>query len=253
VAQKANTAQQSCDAIHSAVALPVDAILNDAVNVMEGYIGHSPEVVDRLRRILQNARDIKQTIQQSHISAVDKYQGPPNVEVAGTPVQGRSGGGLFDADGRVIGVCNASDPRDNEGIFAALASVHEELVSAGLAAVFNAPAENAIVSATSTRTPSRRQPPPMPENMPRTLPVQPDGPLETSLQGLANSESNDSGMTPAEIATLKELVGRAGSAEVICIIRPHHPDGQSEIVVLDEASPEFVRKLAEIQGRTERR
>ncbi len=64
VAQKANTAQQSCDAIHSAVAMPVDEILNDAVNVMEQYIGHSPEVTDRIRRILQNARDIKQTIQQ---------------------------------------------------------------------------------------------------------------------------------------------------------------------------------------------
>jgi GAF domain-containing protein/CheY-like chemotaxis protein len=64
VAQSANTAQQSCDAIHSAVAMPVDEILNDAVNVMEGYIGHSPEVVDRLQRILHNARDIKQTIQQ---------------------------------------------------------------------------------------------------------------------------------------------------------------------------------------------
>ncbi len=64
VAQKANTAQQSCDAIHSAVALPVDEILNDAVNVMEAYIGHEPELVERLRRILQNARDIKQTIQQ---------------------------------------------------------------------------------------------------------------------------------------------------------------------------------------------
>ncbi len=63
VAQKANTAQQSCDAIHSAVAMPVDEILNDAVNVMEGYIGHAPEVVERLQRILQNARDIKQTIQ----------------------------------------------------------------------------------------------------------------------------------------------------------------------------------------------
>ncbi|NND99095.1 MAG: GAF domain-containing protein [Pirellulaceae bacterium] len=64
VAQKANTAQQSCDAIHSAVAMPVDEILNDAVNVMEEYIGHSSEVSDRIRRILQNARDIKQTIQQ---------------------------------------------------------------------------------------------------------------------------------------------------------------------------------------------
>lgn len=64
VAQKANTAQQSCDAIHSAVAMPVDAILNDAVHVMEGYIGHSSEVMDRLGRILQNSRDIKRTIQQ---------------------------------------------------------------------------------------------------------------------------------------------------------------------------------------------
>lgn len=64
VAQKANAAQQSCDAIHSAVALSVDEILNDAVNVMESYLGHSPEMTERLRRILQNSRDIKQTIQQ---------------------------------------------------------------------------------------------------------------------------------------------------------------------------------------------
>ncbi len=61
-AQSANTAQQSVEAIHSAVALPVDQILNEAVNVMEKYIGHEPEVVERLQRILKNARDIKQVI-----------------------------------------------------------------------------------------------------------------------------------------------------------------------------------------------
>jgi two-component system, sensor histidine kinase SagS len=64
VAQKANAAQESVEAIHSAVALPVDEILNDAVNVMERYIGHEPEVVKRLQRILRNARDIKQVIQK---------------------------------------------------------------------------------------------------------------------------------------------------------------------------------------------
>ena len=64
VAQKANAAQQSVEAIHSAVALPVDEILNDAVNVMERYIGHEPEVAKRLQRILRNARDIKQMIQE---------------------------------------------------------------------------------------------------------------------------------------------------------------------------------------------
>jgi len=64
VAQTANIAQASVEAIHSAVALPVDQILNDAVNVMERYIGHEPEVVDRLQHILRNARDIKQMIQK---------------------------------------------------------------------------------------------------------------------------------------------------------------------------------------------
>ncbi len=63
-AEKASTAQESVEAIHSAVALPVDDILNDAVNVMERYIGHEPEVVERLQRILRNARDIKQVIQK---------------------------------------------------------------------------------------------------------------------------------------------------------------------------------------------
>lgn len=101
VAQKANTAQQSCDAIHSAVALPVDEILNDAVNVMEGYIGHSPEVVDRLRRILQNARDIKQTIQQigqkmTPLEAVPAgVQSPQHAMLRGKRIL------VVDADGQV--------------------------------------------------------------------------------------------------------------------------------------------------------
>lgn len=64
VAEKATTAAESVEAIHSAVALPVDDILNDAVNIMERYIGHEPEVTDRLQRILRNARDIKQVIQK---------------------------------------------------------------------------------------------------------------------------------------------------------------------------------------------
>ncbi|GAA4419789.1 MULTISPECIES: hybrid sensor histidine kinase/response regulator [Bremerella] len=64
VAQQANTAQASVEAIHSAVALPIDEILNDAVNVMQRYIGHDEEVVERLKNIIQNSRDIKRVIQR---------------------------------------------------------------------------------------------------------------------------------------------------------------------------------------------
>jgi CheY-like chemotaxis protein len=63
VAEKASAAAASVEAIHSAVALPVDEILHDAVNLLEHYLGDEPEAVGQLQRILRNARDIKQVIQ----------------------------------------------------------------------------------------------------------------------------------------------------------------------------------------------
>lgn len=63
-AEKLVACAASIEAIHSAVALPVDDILNDAVNVMERGINLDPEVVQRLQRILRNARDIKRVIQK---------------------------------------------------------------------------------------------------------------------------------------------------------------------------------------------
>ncbi|MBN1591143.1 MAG: response regulator [Pirellulales bacterium] len=63
VAEKASAAAESVEQIHAAVAMPVDEILGEAVNLMERYIGHEPEVVERLQRILRHARDIKQVIQ----------------------------------------------------------------------------------------------------------------------------------------------------------------------------------------------
>ena len=82
VAEKASTAAASCEAIHSAVALPVDEILNEAVNVMERYIGHEPEVVERLQRILRNARDIKRVIQKvgQRMAPAQAHPQPPEVE-----------------------------------------------------------------------------------------------------------------------------------------------------------------------------
>ncbi|OHB70544.1 MAG: two-component system response regulator [Planctomycetes bacterium RBG_13_63_9] len=82
VVEKATTAAESCEAIHSAVAMPVDEILNDAVNVMERYIGHEPEVVERLQRILRNARDIKQMIQ-----AVGQRMAPTQAHPQGLQVE----------------------------------------------------------------------------------------------------------------------------------------------------------------------
>ncbi|HEY2881812.1 MAG TPA: response regulator, partial [Pirellulales bacterium] len=83
--QKANTAQESVDAIHSAVAIPVDEILNDSVNVMERYIGLDPEVVERLQRILRHARDIKQVIQKIGQSMAPTQALPPGKQIEKRP------------------------------------------------------------------------------------------------------------------------------------------------------------------------
>jgi CheY-like chemotaxis protein/GAF domain-containing protein len=83
-AEKASTAAASVEAIHSAVALPVDDILNDAVNVMERYIGHQPDVVERLQQILRNARDIKQVIQK-----VGQSMAPVEAQPSATRVEPR--------------------------------------------------------------------------------------------------------------------------------------------------------------------
>ena len=86
VAEKATTTAESVEAIHSAVARPVDEILNDAVNVMERYIGHDPEVVERLQRILRNARDIKQVIQRVGQKMTPSQAVPPAAKVEERPL-----------------------------------------------------------------------------------------------------------------------------------------------------------------------
>jgi hypothetical protein len=72
------------------------------------------------------------SVRESRVSHVNKYLGPANIEVAGAPIDGRSGGGLFTSDGTIIGVCNAADPEDDEGLYAAVETIHQEIIAAKL-------------------------------------------------------------------------------------------------------------------------
>ncbi len=61
------------------------------------------------------------------ISRLNRYTGSSNVEIAGAPVQGRSGGGLFDARGRLVGVCYAADVDLDEGLFVGPEAIYDQL------------------------------------------------------------------------------------------------------------------------------
>ena len=63
-AQGAAILQKGIEAIHRAVALPIDQILNDTVHVLEAYQGYDAAVIDRLKDILRKARDIRQLIHE---------------------------------------------------------------------------------------------------------------------------------------------------------------------------------------------
>ena len=89
-------------------------------------------------------RGANPSVRTSQITGVDKYLGPPNLVVSGQPVQGRSGGGLFSQDGLLIGICNAADPADNEGIYAALPTIHWELDRVGQRRIYDQRSENAL-------------------------------------------------------------------------------------------------------------
>src|SRR5262249_17482880 len=61
-AEKLSAATQSVEAINREVVLPVDEILAAATAVLDRYMGHEPEMADKLRKILDSARAIKQCI-----------------------------------------------------------------------------------------------------------------------------------------------------------------------------------------------
>ncbi len=67
------------------------------------------------------------TVQRSTVKAINSFVGPPNLQVEGQPAVGRSGGGLFNNRGELIGVCNFADPTDRAGLYGAAQLAHAML------------------------------------------------------------------------------------------------------------------------------
>jgi len=156
------------------------------------------------------------TVRVSTISAVDRYVGPPNIEIHGHPVQGRSGGGLFTADGQIIGICNAADMQEDRGIFAALPTIHLALDKIGLREIYLQPSANpTTLTAGEPRLPASP-----------TLPNQKTGAALPTL----NHASQE---IPA---------GNHAPDELICLVRQR--DGSTHVVVVRNPSAALLDLVA---------
>lgn len=76
------------------------------------------------------------TVLSSQITGVNRFLGSANFTVQGRPLDGRSGGGLFTADGQLIGLCKWAVTDADEGVYAGLLAVHGQLAKAGLQSLF---------------------------------------------------------------------------------------------------------------------
>jgi S1-C subfamily serine protease len=206
------------------------------------------------------------TVLQTRVTHLNRYAGTPNLEAAGAPVEGRSGGGLFSTAGQLVGVCFAADPSDDEGLYAALSAIHAKLDQLGLTFVYQAsPADDgntavaeiahpsdgmsirgqgASVTQVATGASEPASPPSLLASAPRVTKASVEPAFEpTATPGRAEP----SRLSDEERATLAEIRRHGEETEVICIIRPLTADGRSEVIKIRNASPEFVQALGNLQ------
>ena len=222
-------------------------------------IASTNTIIERGERLTSVGCDRGQnpTALATRVTNVDRYQGPPNIEASGAPIEGRSGGGLFNSNGQLVGVCFAADYEGNEGLYTALESIHDELDRLNLSDVYRGAASPATssLSADPSHSPATTATPPIVRGQEPMQPVMPlaanDAAPPTALasaNSIETSATAPAGLKPVEQAALEEIMRRTTDSEVVCIIRPHDPSGQSEVITLQHVSPEFVRSLAARSG-----
>jgi thiol-disulfide isomerase/thioredoxin len=196
------------------------------------------------------------TVRRNKVNSADAT----NLWVADQPTEGRSGGGLFSAEGYVIGLCNGCDPQDREGLYAALGRICAQLDQAQLASVYQSPQGWEKTFATPAVLLASNNVPAMPAEMPGL-----GGPSSPAAGALGGNSPNpppasppsfaagtSGGLNPGEQAALDEIHRHLkDGAEVVCVIRPRNePGAKSEVIMIDKASQELIRQLsAAAQGK----
>jgi thiol-disulfide isomerase/thioredoxin len=79
------------------------------------------------------------TLLKTKIVDINRYNGPANLVCSVDPQSGRSGGGLFDANGALVGVCSCADRKLKEGLYMAHAPIMELVKGLKLTSILATP------------------------------------------------------------------------------------------------------------------
>lgn len=163
---------------------------------------------------------------QTRVRRLNPYLGPHNLTCSTPPEVGRSGGGLFNEDGTMIGVCSAADKERTEGLYTGFNAVLDLLSHCQLSHVL----EGSSTASAALDDEFRRLAQNPSDADVAESPVAAGG-LERSVDASATT------------AALAELPRNAAGPEVTVVIDPKTPGGQKRIVVIPEASPWLVELL----------
>ncbi|MBW3542962.1 MAG: trypsin-like peptidase domain-containing protein [Planctomycetes bacterium] len=179
------------------------------------------------------------------VTGISTKGDPQYTECTAAPEQGRSGGGLFNQRGEVIGVCFAADPDRDRGLYASLAAIHRLLDKAELTSLYRRESDL-----------SPPEPPPavFAEALPSESDVPPFAPDEVAAVA-ANDEAavepeteahgpEAVGLRERRLEVAREALASPAQTEVVCIIRPlDAPNAGSRVIVINRASQKFVKYL----------
>jgi thiol-disulfide isomerase/thioredoxin len=90
------------------------------------------------------------TLLKTKIVDINRYNGPANLVCSVDPQSGRSGGGLFDANGSLVGVCSCADRKLKEGLYMAHAPIIELVNHLKLTSILATPAPTGGEDASSS-------------------------------------------------------------------------------------------------------
>ena len=210
------------------------------------------------------------TKRQHRVTCLNRYNGPDNIECTGVPVQGRSGGGLFDTAGRLVGICIAADQRDQRGLYSGLQPIHELLADAKLSHLYphaeprptadslatrELPADANVSKSGNATTTAINEPAfdnddstnssedlPSPFAPAKGNSESEDTPVRPKLAAAAIGTPVTPAMNTPEAAS---QVDPREESEVVCIIRPlNNPRGASRVVIINRASSKFLSQLS---------
>jgi len=198
------------------------------------------------------------TVQRVKITALNRYKGADNIEVAGMPVEGRSGGGLFTQEGQLIGVCLGADPHYREGFFAGLQSVHDLLDRCHLSHLYDSGSADEKQKQPSSLELADAEPVatfdgefPAEDSSDEATLGEPGKPAarrpgaKSPVKARAASASNVAG-SPSDERLLRQALEQAGESEIVCIIRPiNQPGAASRVVIMNRPSRRFVEYLSD--------